>query len=167
MQFIFCLASFLYFISHTIACTIYGPEIDGQPCEDSTMPLLDVLIIGGGPGGLAVATGLARQLYTAAVFDSGIYRNARSKHAHNILTWDHSDPADYRAKARSDLSARYNTIQIVETEIESVRRNENGRFEARDSAGNVWTGKKLALASGVKDIYPGIPGYDDVWGRGV
>ena len=131
------------------------------------MPLLDVLIIGGGPGGLAVATGLARQLYTAVVFDSGVYRNARSKHSHNVLTWDHRDPADYRAKARSDLLARYNTIQFEEAKIESVRRTENGRFEARDTAGKVWTGKKLALASGVKDIYPDIPGYDDVWGRGV
>jgi thioredoxin reductase len=56
--------------------------------------LRDVLIIGGGPAGLAVATGLARQLYTAVVFDSGVYRNARTQHMHNVPTWDHRNPAD-------------------------------------------------------------------------
>ncbi|OLN88015.1 putative thioredoxin reductase-like protein 1 [Colletotrichum chlorophyti] len=131
------------------------------------MPALDVLIVGGGPGGLAVATGLARQLYTAVVFDSGVYRNARTKHMHNVPTWDHRDPADFRAKARSDILARYDTIKFHETKIESIRRMEDGQFEAKDAAGTLWTGKKVVLASGVRDVYPDIPGYDDVWGRGV
>ncbi|GAB1317428.1 Thioredoxin reductase [Madurella fahalii] len=129
--------------------------------------LLDVLIIGGGPAGLSVATGLARQLYTAVVFDSGVYRNARTKHMHNVPTWDHRDPADFRAAARRDILARYDTIQFQETKIESVRRREDGRFEATDAKGTTWLGKKLVLASGMKDVYPDIPGYDDVWGRGV
>ncbi|KAH8723132.1 hypothetical protein GQ44DRAFT_774411 [Phaeosphaeriaceae sp. PMI808] len=131
------------------------------------MPALDVLIIGGGPAGLSVATGLARQLYTAVVFDSGVYRNARTKHMHNVPTWDHRDPADFRAKSRSDILARYETIQFEETKIELVRRTEAGRFEATDAEGTTWTGRKLVLASGMTDIYPDIPGYDDVWGRGV
>ncbi|POR35291.1 Thioredoxin reductase [Tolypocladium paradoxum] len=131
------------------------------------MPARDVLIIGGGPGGLAVATGLARQLYTAVVFDSGVYRNARTKHMHNVPTWDHRDPADFRAKARSDILARYNTIQFEEAVVEAVRRTDGGRFEATDANGATWTGKKLVLASGVRDIYPDIPGYDQVWARGV
>jgi thioredoxin reductase len=131
------------------------------------MSTLDILIIGGGPAGLAVATGLARQLYTAVVFDSGVYRNARTKHMHNVPTWDHRDPAEFRAKARSDLLARYDTIRFEETKTESIWRTEAGRFEATDGNGKKWTGKKLALASGMTDIYPDIPGYDDVWGRGV
>jgi thioredoxin reductase len=135
--------------------------------SNTTMSTVDVLIIGGGPAGLAVATGLARQLYTAVVFDSGVYRNARTKHMHNVPTWDHRDPADFRAKARSDLLARYETIRFEETKIELIQRTETGRFEATDTNGKKWTGKKLALASGMIDIYPEIPGYDDVWGRGV
>jgi thioredoxin reductase len=131
------------------------------------MPLIDVLIIGGGPGGLAAATGLARQLYTAVVFDSGVYRNARTKHMHNVPTWDHRDPAEFRAKAKADLLARYNTIQFKETLVESIQRTNKGHFEAVDSEGVTWTGKKVVLATGAKDIYPDIPGYDDVWGRGV
>lgn len=129
--------------------------------------MLDVLIIGGGPAGLSVATGLARQLYTAVVFDSGVYRNALTKHMHNFPTWDHRDPADFRAKARSDLLARYSTVSFEETQIKSVRKTPNGSFKATDSQGRVWTGRKLVLASGVKDIYPDIDGYENVWTKGV
>ncbi|SMQ51364.1 unnamed protein product [Zymoseptoria tritici ST99CH_3D7] len=129
--------------------------------------LIDVLIIGGGPAGLAVATGLARQLYTAVVFDLGVYRNARTNHMHNVVTWDHRDPADFRAKAWADLWARYDTIHIEESNVESIRRNGDGRFEATDGKGKVWTGKKVALAVGMEDVYPDIPGYDVVWARGV
>ena len=132
-------------------------------------PILDVLIIGGGPAGLSVATALARQLYTAIVFDSGVYRNARAKHMHNVPTWDHKDPADFRAKARKDLLARYSTIQFAEegTKIESVRKTSRGVFQATDDKGRVWNGRKLVLASGLRDVYPDIEGYDDVWARGV
>jgi hypothetical protein len=137
----------------------------------TTMPaslIKDVLVIGGGPGGLAVATSLARQLYTAVVFDSGVYRNARTRHMHNVPTWDHRDPREFRAKARSDLLARYHTIHFEDTAVESVRRTDDGRFfEATDAKGTTWTGKKVVLATGIRDIYPDVPGYDDVWGRGL
>lgn len=127
----------------------------------------DVLIIGGGPAGLAVATGLARQLYSAVVFDSGVYRNERSKHMHNVAGWDHQSPEAFRQKSRKDLLSRYNTIQFEDVNIEAVRRTADGQFEADDGLGRTWTGRKLMLATGVRDIYPGIPGYEDVWGYRV
>ncbi|AEO69852.1 uncharacterized protein THITE_2057949 [Thermothielavioides terrestris NRRL 8126] len=129
--------------------------------------LLDVLIIGGGPAGLSAATALARQLYTAVVFDSGVYRNARATHMHAVPTWDHRDPADFRAAARADLLARYDTIRFEQTSVSAVRRTDDGRFEATDANGIAWRGRKLVLATGVRDVYPDIPGYDDLWGRGL
>ncbi|TKX22614.1 FAD-binding domain-containing protein 28 [Elsinoe australis] len=83
------------------------------------MPSVDVLIIGGGLAGLAVATGLARQLYTAVVFDSGVYRNARTNHIHNVPTWDHRSPVEFRAKAKSDIIARYETIKFEQVKVDS------------------------------------------------
>lgn len=128
----------------------------------------DVLIIGGGPSGLAIATGLARQLHTAIVFDSNIYRNRMTSHMHNVITWDHQDPREFRWKAREDIVQRYDTISFKDgTTIESVRKNEAEYFEARDSTGEVWLGRKLALAMGVRDVYPKIEGYGECWGSGM
>ena len=130
-------------------------------------PILDALIIGGGPAGLSAALGLARLLHTAVVFDSGTYRNASSKHMHTVATWDHRDPADFRASIRKDLLARYNTIGFVDALVESVSKAENGLFKVTDVNGKGWLGKKVILASGVHDIYPDIPGYSECWGKGM
>lgn len=129
--------------------------------------VLDVLIIGGGPSGLSVATGLARQLYTAVVFDSGVYRNALTQHMHNVPGWDHQSPASFRAAVRQDLVKRYSTIQLEDVAVKSIRRTDEGLFEARDANDKTWLGKKVVLATGVKDIMPDILGYADCWARGM
>lgn len=128
--------------------------------------IVDVLIIGGGPAGLIAVLALARQLYTAIIFDSGSYRNARSEHMHMLPSRDHQDPAQFRAEARNDLK-RYDTIQLRETEIQSIVKGEDGVFVATDGAGGCWRGYKVILASGVQDIYPEVPGYDECWARGM
>lgn len=135
---------------------------------DANTPILDVMIIGGGPAGLSAASGLARQLYTAVVFDSGVYRNEKAGHMHNVITWDHQDPAVFRKKARDDLLKRYSTIKFQDdTKIERVERTSDGRFQAIDTQGRTWIGRKLVLATGVRDIYPDIDGYGDCWGTGM
>ena len=153
---------------------IFNFDNDTSPTSreiDSTMQaansVLDVLIIGGGPAGLSVATGLARQLYTAAVFDSGVYRNELAAHMHNVVTWDHRSPADFRKKARDDILKRYSTIQFQSTRITNVSKTAEGQFEAKDDQGKTWLGRKLILATGVQDIYPAIDGYKDCWAIGM
>lgn len=85
---------------------------------------------------------------------------------HNVAGWDHRDPAEFRAKAREDLLARYaSTVQFHDLGIESVSKQGDGRFEARDEKGGVWRGKKLVLAVGVKDVFPDIEGYTECWGE--
>ncbi|KAF4974028.1 hypothetical protein FZEAL_9021 [Fusarium zealandicum] len=130
--------------------------------------LYDVLIIGGGPAGLAMATALARQVYTALVIDSGVYRNAPAKHIHNVLGFDHANPADFRAKVREDLQKRYESIEFKPATIDTVRKLETGVFEAVDSQGAVYQGKKLGLGTGVRDLLDDQPeGYRECWGRGI
>ena len=128
------------------------------------MATYDVLVIGGGPAGLAAATALVRQLHTVVVFDSGSYRNGMSKHMHNLPTWDHRDPKDFRASARKDLLTNYKTAAFENTEIQVLKEVPDG-FEACDTNGKTWTGKKVILAAGVADDYPDIDGYAECWGR--
>ncbi len=130
----------------------------------------DALIIGGGPGGLGVAAGLARMRHTARVFDSGDYRNAKATHMHNVLGWDHVSPKAYRRKVRCDLESRYDGIAFTDTTITSVRKldtADGGGFEVHDIDGRRYYGRKLALAHGVKDIMPDLPGYADCWPQGM
>ncbi|KAL4899644.1 hypothetical protein BDW74DRAFT_171338 [Aspergillus multicolor] len=107
------------------------------------MTVLDVLVIGGGPAGLSVVTGLARQLHRAVVFDSGIYRNALTSHMHKIATWDHKSPAKFRREARGRLS-RYHTIQFESVEISMSRKHRT-----------------------VYDMFPDIEGYAKCWVTGI
>lgn len=82
--------------------------------------IYDALVLGGGPAGLSAALGLARQLYSVVVFDSQKYRNYPASHMHNILTWDHKSPADFRASARENILSRYDSIVFRESRIDNI-----------------------------------------------
>lgn len=130
--------------------------------------MYDVLIIGGGPAGLSAALGLARQTYSALVFDSQNYRNAPTSHMHNVVTWDHRPPAEFRAAARENIQSRYNSISFKNTTIEVVARKDDGTFEAIDNEKVKYQGKKLVLATGVSDMLPeDIKGFRDLWGKSI
>lgn len=146
----------------------------------STKPpkIYDVLIIGGGPAGLSIATTIVRQLQTAIVLDSGTYRNSRSEHMHGVPGFDHVDPEVFRTKAKGDILKRYDTVEFRKTRITEVKKvvlpedSEEGgghgeHFQATDWQGNVFVGRKVALATGVKDVLPDIDGYNECWGRGM
>ncbi|KAI8630666.1 FAD/NAD(P)-binding domain-containing protein [Xylariaceae sp. FL1651] len=129
--------------------------------------VVDVLILGGGPAGLAVAGGLARQLHTAIVFSTGSFRNSGAAHMHNVPGWDHEDPAQFRAKARADILARYGTIEFQDVGVASVRKLDGGRFEAVDDAGTKYEGRRVVIANGIRDLMPELPGYTELWGKGI
>ena len=90
---------------------------------------------------------------------------------HAVPTWDHRDPAEFRAAAKRDLLARYDTTSFVDVGIKTVlkpeRKDGSSLFEAIDENGASWWGRKVVLATGIKDIFPNIEGYPECWVKGM
>lgn len=128
--------------------------------------VVDVLIIGAGPAGLAAAMGASRQRHTVVIFDSGLYRNKSVDYMHMVPTWDHCSPKEYNKAARQELLNRYQTVQYIARAVTSAASIEaTGLFQVTDTTGLQWVGRKLILATGIRDIFPAIPGYAESWGQ--
>lgn len=133
----------------------------------------DALVIGGGPAGLAAALSLCRQNHSVTVFDSGDYRNKYASEMHMVSTWDHRPPGEYLAASREELSRRYpDQFRLVKEEVTAIERvpgtaRGHSVFEARGEAGGQWKGRKVILATGVRDLLPFIDGFEECWGTGV
>ena len=128
----------------------------------------DALIIGAGAAGLSAALGLGRVHRSAIVFSAPSHRNNGAAHIHNVLTRDHTVPADFYAAARKDLE-RYNNTVFVETTITSVKKTptKDGAFVASNAKGETWHGRTVVLATGVKDVFPDLPGYAENWPQNI
>ncbi|KAK7954634.1 hypothetical protein PG996_015443 [Apiospora saccharicola] len=138
--------------------------------SSETEPTRDVLIIGGGPAGLAAALALCRQNHNSVIFDSGEYRNRFATEMHMVSTWDHRPPGEYLEAGRAELKQRYpDQCTFVDREVSSIKRVSGtpSTFEATDADGNQWRGRKVILATGVRDLLPFIDGLEDCWGHGV
>lgn len=86
---------------------------------------------------------------------------------HNVLGFDHTDPSDFRAAARRDLTTRYTTNTFIERNINTLKKREDGLFEATDAEGQIHVAKKVILATGARDLFPAIEGYAECWSQSI
>ena len=127
-------------------------------------PVYDVIIIGGSYAGMSAAMSLGRSLRHVVVIDSGKPCNRQTPHAHNLITHDGEAPAAIAAKAKEEV-LQYSTIEWVNDTAIDV--SKNGELFAVRTEKSRFIGQKLLFATGVRDIMPGIPGFEACWGISV
>src|SRR5258708_4571131 len=134
------------------------------------MKSYDVVIVGGGPGGLSAALLFGRGRAATLLVDGDTPRNARAHQIHNFVTRDGMPPATFRAVAREQL-ALYLSVEVRDAKVTSVEKLPAP--EADGCAFEVSIGKdkvrarRILLATGMRDELPPIAGLAELWGNSV
>ena len=127
---------------------------------------MDCLVIGGGPGGLTAAIYLARFLREFLVVDAGASRAAWIPCSHNHAGYPDGGIPGPELLARMRRQAEHFDARIVEGEVTSLRRGNDGTFTA-ELGGREVTARRVLLATGAQDIEPELPDLDGAIRRGL
>src|SRR3954470_6586510 len=101
------------------------PARSGHP----DFPMLDVIIVGGGPAGLSAALVLGRCRRKVLVVDAREPRNAVAKVMHGFLSRDGESPHEMIRIAREQLDA-YPDVELRDGFVTSATRGHE-RFEVQ------------------------------------
>ncbi len=133
--------------------------------------MLDAVIVGGGPGGLAAALALGRARRRVLLCDAGERRNAAAEEIHNFVTRDGTPPEAFRRMGREDL-ARYPSVEVRDARVEAIT-GARGAFRVRlgggagGEAGGELEARRILLATGMIDEMLPIPGFAERWGHAI
>ncbi|KAK1586176.1 uncharacterized protein LY79DRAFT_517637 [Colletotrichum navitas] len=138
------------------------------PIDDAQV--YDAVIVGGGPAGLSVASALGRVRRNTLLIDSGEYRNAPTRHVHDVIGFDGVTPAWYRFSARQQIS-HYETVTMTNGTVTKISGNDKENFVVSasyiDGSTKDIRTRKVVLATGLKDDLPDTPGLWENWGKGI
>lgn len=126
--------------------------------------LYDVLIVGGGPGGLAAALALGRARKRVLLCDTGPRRNAAAARLHNFVTRDGTPPEEFRRIGREQLVA-YPNVEVQDARVSSVS-GTRGAFRIRLESGEVQA-RRVLLCTGMIDEALPIEGFSELWGHAI
>lgn len=124
----------------------------------------DVVIVGGGPGGLSAALALGRACKRVLVCDSGPRRNAAAEHIQNFVTRDGTPPEDFRRIGREQLG-KYPNVEVRSARVASVS-GARGAFRV-DLESETVEARRILLATGMIDEMLPIEGFRELWGHSI
>ncbi len=123
----------------------------------------DVVVVGGGPAGLAGALALARARRRVLVVDAGAPRNAPAEQVHNYLGREGTPPTELLAIGRAEV-AGYGA-ELVDGTVLGAKPDGDGFLV--ELADRTVSARRLLVATGLTDELPDLPGLAERWGRTV
>jgi thioredoxin reductase len=123
---------------------------------------VEIAIVGAGPAGLSAAIWSARHMHSVAVIDSGEPRNEETLEVSGYLGLDGVSPSDLRARGRE--SCRAVGVDLVDGRVLRVEARGAEDFLLCLEGGGRISGRRLLLAIGLRDVWPEVPGVDEIYG---
>lgn len=132
--------------------------------EQDSEAVYDAIVVGGGPAGLAAALWLARYRRRVRVIDANDPRNMPTWAVHGYLGLGDPPPTELRRIGREQATAAG-----AEIEAGCVDRIEGSSddFRVALTGGQELRARRILLCTGLKDIIPEIPGFDDFYGSSI
>ena len=124
----------------------------------------DAIVIGGGPAGLSAGLWLARYRCAVRILDAEDPRNAATWAVHGYPGLSDPAPEELRRATRQqaiDAGAEYEPAVVV-----AVDGHEDD-FQVRVEDGRVFSARRVLFATGLKDILPEIPGFEQFYGTSI
>jgi thioredoxin reductase len=128
-------------------------------------PVLDAVVVGGGPAGLSAALVLGRARRRVLVLDTGRPANSVSNGVGGLLGQERILPAELRRAGREQL-AGIPSVEVRDGAVVDVAEPAEGYAVKLDEGAAVRT-RSLVLAHGLRYDPPPLPGVEALWGRSV
>lgn len=126
--------------------------------------IYDVVIVGGGPGGLSAALALGRARKRVLLCDAGPRRNVAATQIHNFVTRDGTPPEDFRRIGRQQLVA-YPNVTVQDVGVDAIG-GTRGAFRVSLASGTV-EARRIVLCTGMVDEMLSIEGFRELWGQSI
>jgi len=152
-------------------CPTYAPSTHDRRAQGRRRaaqpvrtPVLDAVIVGGGPAGLSAALVLGRARKRVLVLDTGRPANAPTQAVGGLLAQVGVAPTELRRAGREQLAGHPN-VEVRDGAVLDAASLSDG-FAVKVDGGSVRT-RSLVLAHGLRYDPPELPGVEALWGRSV
>lgn len=122
----------------------------------------EIAIVGGGPAGLSAGLWSARYGHSVVLIDRGDPRNWESRGVNGYLGLPHVLPSALRAAGRRECGAL--GVALLDQEVTHAAIADRGCFTLHLDDGTSVHAARLLIAVGVRDVWPDVPGLEQVYG---